>query len=130
MPTLIVKSPRERVFPLEVHRVTIGRSPSNILQIDDDKVSRRHCRIDREGDALFIQDLRSANGTLINGKLTRDRQELKDKDEIKLGNTTILFTLKGADEISSIAEAGSEPEKDEDATAGIIEPEAAKPPRL
>ncbi len=45
MATLIIKGLEN--FPLEADKVSIGRDPSNMLQLDDKKVSRMHCRIDK-----------------------------------------------------------------------------------
>ncbi len=51
-----------------VSEVTLGRSPSCEIPVDDDKVSRRHARIFlREGQAR-LQDLGSRNGALLNAE--------------------------------------------------------------
>ncbi len=104
MAMLIIKGLEN--FPLEADKVSIGRDPSNMLHLDDNKVSRMHCRIDKvsglhnhptegkEGgvkETFWIQDLGSSNGTIVNGDFVQ-RKELKDGDEIKLGNTQMLFT--------------------------------------
>ncbi|MCK4830299.1 FHA domain-containing protein, partial [bacterium] len=116
MASLVVGSGGEKIFRLEQDTVSIGRDSSNTLQLDDDKVSREHCRIDKMSALLkpsprtyrkderelqekfWIQDLGSSNGTIVNGTLI-ERKELEDGDEIKLGNTRILFTLKEPREI-------------------------------
>ncbi len=120
MAMLIIKGLEN--FPLEADKVTIGRDPSNMLHLDDNKVSRMHCRIDKVSglhnhptkgkdggvkETFWIQDLGSSNGTIVNGDFVQ-RKELKDGDEIKLGNTKILFALK---EPGSVVGLVPEPDK-------------------
>ncbi|MFP4320917.1 MAG: FHA domain-containing protein [Anaerolineales bacterium] len=56
-------------------------------------VSRRHAQIIRQGQALFIEDLRSTNQTRLNGFTLRPEQRyrLKDGDELLLGNLRIVL---------------------------------------
>ena len=53
-------------------------------------MSRRHAEIVRDGDAWFIRDLKSSNGTKVNGAGVVD-QMLQDGDEIRLGSVTFVF---------------------------------------
>lgn len=69
--------------------LTLGRSSQATVRIEDDGVSRRHARIVRLGDQVMIEDLNSANGTIVNGEKS-NRQVLKDGDKIRIGSTTIL----------------------------------------
>jgi hypothetical protein len=60
------------------------------------RVSRRHARIVVQGTQFFIEDLGSANGTVINGstKLSQgNRHLLMSGDELKLGETTLKFVV-------------------------------------
>jgi hypothetical protein len=60
------------------------------------RVSRRHARIIAHGNQFFIEDLGSANGTLLNGsiKLVQGKpQILASGDELKLGETTLRFMV-------------------------------------
>ncbi len=60
------------------------------------KVSRRHARIWREGDAFMVEDLGSVNGTMINDVIRlepREPRALDSGDRIKLGETTLHFLL-------------------------------------
>lgn len=54
----------------------------------DSGVSRRHARISIKGDAAFVEDLESANGTFINDQRVQPRtpQQLKTSDELRLGS--------------------------------------------
>lgn len=68
----------------------IGRAPECDVELADATVSRRHAEIVRDGDAWFIRDLKSSNGTKVNGAGIVD-QMLHDGDEIRLGSVTFMF---------------------------------------
>lgn len=68
----------------------IGRAPECDLELADSTVSRRHAEIVRDGDAWFVRDLGSSNGTKVNGQGVTD-QMLRDGDEIRLGAATFRF---------------------------------------
>jgi len=75
-------------FVIGKAQMTIGRGVSADIQLKDPEVSREHCVIECFGDTLLIKDLRSANGTVLNGFLVR-RDLLKQNDRIHVGNTTL-----------------------------------------
>lgn len=54
---------------LQVHRpsMTIGRDPDNDIPLDDPKSSRRHARIEFDGQSYRVVDLNSTNGTYLGG---------------------------------------------------------------
>ena len=68
----------------------LGRHPRNSIQILDRIVSKEHCTIERRGSHYIVRDLGSLNGTLINGQRVAEHA-LRDKDEIKLCTTRIVF---------------------------------------
>jgi len=75
-------------FVIAKAQMTIGRGVGVDIQLKDPEVSREHCVIECFGDTLIIKDLRSANGTVLNGFLVR-RDLLKPSDRIHVGNTTL-----------------------------------------
>ena len=76
---------------LQKDRTTLGRSPDNDIVFDNMVVSGHHCVFELRGLAeVFIEDLRSTNGTYINGKMVK-RQKLRDGDVIAIGNFRIQF---------------------------------------
>lgn len=83
----------------EMHKIegpetVIGRAMNTNLRLNDDGISRRHCRVLQIGGKVIIEDLGSANGTLVNGELIQ-HHELSDGDKIRLGATTMLkFTYQ------------------------------------
>jgi len=71
--------------------VTIGRDRINCdVHFDDNTVSRQHAKIRLENSRFCIYDLGSSNGTFVNGVQVM-KQELRDRDEIRIGNTIMLF---------------------------------------
>jgi pSer/pThr/pTyr-binding forkhead associated (FHA) protein len=95
MPRLIVRTTPSRgdsVVDLNRPRITIGRSARNDLCVEDPFASRLHAEVRKRGDAFWIADLNSANGTLVNtAKLTAPLQ-LRDRDIIRIGETEIEYS--------------------------------------
>jgi DNA-binding NtrC family response regulator len=80
--------PVEHTFDSDV--ITIGATDDNDLRIDDETVSRQHCRIFLEGDSFMIRDLDSTNGTFINRVRVREAW-LKPDCTIQLGKSELRF---------------------------------------
>ena len=93
MPQLIVKNvglPIDK-FSLARLRTTIGRSARSDVCIPDAFASRLHAEVRKEGDAFWLQDLGSANGTRYNGQLVTMPIPLVSGGEIQIGETRIVF---------------------------------------
>jgi len=69
---------------------TVGRHPSNTIQILDRIVSKEHCHIDQVDGRWVLKDLGSLNGTYVNGERVSE-QALQHGDEIGLGTTRLVF---------------------------------------
>jgi len=88
------------VFPL-YGTTLIGRSPEADVRLKRDEISRQHAEIILQDDGLTLKDLRSANGTFVNGRRVR-KAELGAGDEIRFD--TERFIVQGAEsELSSAA---------------------------
>lgn len=92
MARLILESGGERKEIRIRGAVTIGRSPSADVSIDDRTLSREHTRVYGENGRYFVRDLESKNGTYLNGTLIRQPEPLKPGDRIKVGPATFVFT--------------------------------------
>jgi two-component system cell cycle response regulator len=78
-------------YDIDTTSVTIGRSSKCELQIDEDAISRRHCRIeDRGNDGLVLEDLDSTNGTYLNDRPVT-KAALREGDILKIGRTIFKF---------------------------------------
>lgn len=71
--------------------VRIGRLPENDLVINDPDVSSRHARIRPEGSGYVLEDLKSTNGTYLNGSRIDKSAHLIGGALIKLGSTQLQF---------------------------------------
>ncbi len=81
---------------------TIGRESGNVIQLDDNEISRRHAEIRRVGEAFVIGDLKSSNGTFVNDRRV-ERAELAGGDRIRIGRTVMIFAANKADEEAAAA---------------------------
>jgi len=77
-------------FELGERPVTIGRSPDADMTIADDKASRLHCGIRLWDGDFYIKDLKSKNGTFVNGQPV-DMVKLNPGDRIRIGATVFTF---------------------------------------
>lgn len=83
--------------PIGSGDVTIGRRLDNTLVIPNGAVSGCHARVYREGERFIIEDLKSTNGTFIDGKPIT-RHTLRDGDILIIGNHTVVFSTAGGDD--------------------------------
>ncbi len=81
---------RGRVFQNLTPPVTIGREEGNTIQLNDERVSRYHVKIQEDHNRLVITDLESTNGTKVNGEDVQLRI-LRYGDMIALGRSVLLF---------------------------------------
>ena len=81
-----------RVIPLEKLPVLIGRGPDAEVQVPDRFASRHHCEISERDGTLFVRDLGSSNGCLVNGQL-RKRVFLKARRHFKRRSDNIRGAL-------------------------------------
>jgi len=79
-------------FPLVDDVATVGRAPSNTIQIIDTAASRKHCLIRRDPEEMYtLVDMGSGNGTIVNGERVRNEHALEPEDRIKIGKTILVF---------------------------------------
>jgi len=71
----------------------IGRSPKCQIQLDQESVSREHCRIRFEHGEFLVRDLGSTNGTYVNDDLVQDEARLRHGDQLKVGRSILKFIV-------------------------------------
>ncbi len=76
--------------------LSVGRDPSNHIVLNDEFTSARHARIERKSNGFLVRDLRSRNGTFLNGNRVFEAL-IKDGDRIRIGGTELLFTRQKPD---------------------------------
>lgn len=93
MARLIVESGGERREIKVAGPVTLGRSPSATIAIDDKVLSREHTQVYLQGGKLWVKDLESKNGTYLNGQLLKQAELLRNGDRIKVGPAVLTVLL-------------------------------------
>ncbi len=91
MSRLLLATPEgQQVAELQAHN-TLGRHPSNTIQLLDRIVSKEHCVIELRGDCYVLRDFGSLNGTFVNNERVVGERMLRHGDEIALGSTKARF---------------------------------------
>ena len=103
----VISGVRSWRVPLTADRVTVGKAVENDLPLEDDPTaSRLHAVLERFSAGWCVSDLGSSNGTSINGERIWASHRLQHGDEIRIGQTRLVFhdplaaaaTLTQADE--------------------------------
>jgi len=94
MARLVIFDDRVRGLDLPTRPVFIGRSKKNDIPINDGLLSRKHCSIVPLSDGFRLLDLKSSNGTYLNGKRI-ERVDLAVDDIIEIGRTVMVFLEDG-----------------------------------
>ena len=81
---------RGKVFSDMKTPISIGREEGNSIQLNDERISRFHCKIQEDNEHLVLTDLESTNGTRVNGQDCQLRI-LRFGDIISVGRTMLLF---------------------------------------
>jgi pSer/pThr/pTyr-binding forkhead associated (FHA) protein len=68
---------------------TIGRAGGCTITVDDTFASSLHARLFRTPDGVFVEDLGSTNGTVLNGERIGGPRPLFGGDRVKVGNTVL-----------------------------------------
>ncbi len=72
---------------------SIGRSPNNVIVLDDGYISGEHTLISRRQGKWWVEDLHSRNGTLLNGHLLTETAVLTTGDIIQVGGIQLRLEL-------------------------------------
>ncbi len=90
----LLKGPEPgRSFGLDRPETILGKDPSCDIVLPDKTISKRHARIARDGDGLYLSDLNSLNGTHLNGKRLTGRVRLQNGDSIRICDFLFVFSL-------------------------------------
>ncbi len=81
---------RGRVFAGLSTPVSIGREADNTIQLNDDRVSRFHAKVQDDGGRVILTDLDSTNGTRVNGHPVQIRV-LQEGDLVTIGRCVLVF---------------------------------------
>lgn len=113
VPTL--KDPTGREHRVDGEHVIIGRAVENDIVVTSKRISREHACVRREGWRVLLEDLGSTNGTYLNGERIHTPQQLRDGDQIKVGD--VVFTFHDPDVTYQDSPL---PELEIDVIAGVV----------
>ncbi len=113
-----------KTFHVGSRTVTIGRKPTNFIQIGDSEVSRIHAQLRPAGARAALVDMNSSTGTYHNGDKLQpnDPQPLEEGDTFKIGSVTFEYRITGDFEqnhgVSSVKATGQKFETSTKMTGG------------
>jgi hypothetical protein len=81
---------RGRVFAEVPTPLTIGREEGNPIQLNDERISRFHLKIQEDQHKIVLTDLQSTNGTKVNGENVQ-LWVLRPGDVVSVGRTVLVF---------------------------------------
>ncbi len=82
-------------FAFDGGEARLGRTADNNVVIKDPSSSRSHARVYEENGAWFVEDMKSANGTKLNGRTLKAPAALSSGDVIAIGDVQLKFTGEG-----------------------------------
>jgi pSer/pThr/pTyr-binding forkhead associated (FHA) protein len=97
-----------RSFSIARDMTVIGRREDCDLRIPLGEVSRKHCRLVRDGDVLKVEDLGSSNGTFLNGQRVQEAL-LSPGDSIQVGPVVFVLQVDGEPEDDELSPVTMEP---------------------
>lgn len=83
---------------LPLGETVIGRDLTCALRFNDPAVSRKHVRFIRRANEVFVEDLKSSNGTLLNGRTLAAALRLADGDEVRVGSRLLKVRIAEGEE--------------------------------
>ncbi len=91
--TIIIqeKGGEQRRMVFNKPEVTIGRVQGNDIVLPKGNVSKRHARIVLKDGKFIIVDLKSTNGTYVNGRQVKTGERLKMADTIRIGDSEYRY---------------------------------------
>ncbi len=99
---------RGRVFADAPTPLTIGREEGNPIQLNDERISRFHLKIQEDQHKIVLTDLQSTNGTKVNGEPAQ-LWVLRPGDVIALGRTILIYGSREeiAERLAALREEGT-----------------------
>ncbi len=92
MPYLLVKENGDKKSMQITLPCGIGKKSDNTVVLEESTASRYHCRLFESDGNIFLEDLQSKNGTLINGRAVTANCKVKPGDVIQIGKALIKFS--------------------------------------
>ena len=135
MARLLLESGGERREIKVAGPITVGRSPTAGVYLDDKTLSREHTQFYLDHGRICVRDLDSKNGTYLNGAILKQPAALKPGDKVKVGVATFTVVHEAGDALPAVTAPVAAPARQAHAgttaTAPQMHAAAARPrPRL
>ena len=83
-----------RIAEIQGERTVIGRHPNCQIVFENAAISRHHCQILESHGTFYLEDLRSRNGTHLNGQPIEGRTQLSEDDQIRICDIVVSFHFR------------------------------------
>ena len=93
-----------QILPLQEGRYILGRGEDCQIVVADDGISKKHAALEVDEEGIFIEDLKSSNGTFINGVKIQE-SEIQEKEKVSVCKTT--FDIVNVSELPSPTAIGT-----------------------
>jgi len=111
-----------RRLPLGETPLDIGRGKDRALVLDSPAVSRQHAQLEARGASVIVEDLGSANGTLLNGRRIERPEAVHEGDELRIADFSLRLRREHA--------AAPDPDKTMIGSLPKAKPPAAATPQI
>ena len=91
---ILIKGDPARIgttFRLNENITSIGRAAENDIVLSDEAASTQHAKLRIEDSKFMLYDLVTTNGTKVNDKVIHNSTEIKENDEVQIGETILVF---------------------------------------
>ena len=120
--TLKEKGGTAKELDFDQEQITIGRIQGNDIVLPKGNISKSHAKIVCKDEKFIIADLKSTNGTFVNGKKINAPQVILDADKVYIGDFVLTLQMLQAsqeeDDLEPIEETGDPLPLDADVFAG------------
>ncbi len=100
---------QEKIVPIIRDEITIGRQEGNTIRLTERNVSRRHARLIREGEELWVEEISARYGTLKNGERIVERVPFGASDMIRIGDYSLTLQTDAPIQADSSSDFAAEP---------------------
>ena len=107
--TLTEKGGEPRQLTFEKNEITVGRVQGNDVVLPKGNVSKRHCRIYIQDGHFSVEDLKSTNGTYVNGRKITEPSMVSTADKVYVGDFVIRVDNATPAEVPTPPPPGNEP---------------------
>ncbi|MEC9072035.1 MAG: FHA domain-containing protein, partial [Myxococcota bacterium] len=99
--TLREKDGGERQQTFDQEEITLGRADGCDIVLPKNNVSKRHARLVDKQDRVVLVDLRSTNGTYVNGRRITAPEMIGPRDKVYIGDFVLTVESAGHDDLES-----------------------------